>query len=251
MKSIILIICFASLATAKIRVIGGKPALAGQFPYQVSLHVNGQHSCGGSILSANVIITAAHCVYRRNPQSMSVRAGTVNLKFGGYIAKVRSYYQHPNFNLKSYDTDAALLILSECLPVHTDPNVKAIQLVNENEIIFAGQHTILSGWGEDKISTPSESPTSTTHLKYAQIPIWNHEICKQITNPLPLTRNMFCAGSEDGYISSRPGDSGGPLVLNSKLIGVVSWGVDNEKRAPEVYTSVSYIRSWIRRTVGI
>lgn len=46
------------------RIVGGSLASAGQFPYQVGLSLSDGKSswwCGGSIIAANWIITAAHC----------------------------------------------------------------------------------------------------------------------------------------------------------------------------------------------
>lgn len=44
------------------RIVGGRRASAGQFGHQVSLRYFGHHICGGSIISASYVLTAAHCV---------------------------------------------------------------------------------------------------------------------------------------------------------------------------------------------
>lgn len=54
------------------RIIGGRQAKEGEFPWQVSIASvssvsstnNPSHFCGGAILSKNTIITAAHCMKR-------------------------------------------------------------------------------------------------------------------------------------------------------------------------------------------
>lgn len=46
------------------RIVNGAFAARGQFPYQVSVRVNGEHSCGGALISQNYVVTAAHCVSR-------------------------------------------------------------------------------------------------------------------------------------------------------------------------------------------
>ena len=48
------------------RVVNGQNAQRHAWPWQISLRVNGQHICGGSIISPRWGLTASHCV-ERNP----------------------------------------------------------------------------------------------------------------------------------------------------------------------------------------
>ncbi|KAK2503201.1 hypothetical protein MC885_003802 [Smutsia gigantea] len=43
------------------RVVGGEKASVESWPWQVSIQYDKQHICGGSILDAHWILTAAHC----------------------------------------------------------------------------------------------------------------------------------------------------------------------------------------------
>jgi len=44
------------------RILGGRLAQDGEFPWQISLHKNRFFRCGGSIIGIKSIVTAAHCV---------------------------------------------------------------------------------------------------------------------------------------------------------------------------------------------
>lgn len=50
------------------RIVGGKKAFLGQFPYQVAVYLleadNKTFICGGSIIDNNWILTAGHCTYK-------------------------------------------------------------------------------------------------------------------------------------------------------------------------------------------
>ena len=45
-----------------IRVIAGKTAVRGSWPWQILLSFNNFPMCGGSLISPNWVVTAAHCV---------------------------------------------------------------------------------------------------------------------------------------------------------------------------------------------
>lgn len=49
------------------RIVGGNSASEGQFPHQVLLRIGNNGLCGGSIISENYVVTAAHCVTSGSP----------------------------------------------------------------------------------------------------------------------------------------------------------------------------------------
>lgn len=52
-------------ATNHQRIVGGYNATAGQFKYQAALYVSPTNAfCGGSVISREWVLTAAHCIYR-------------------------------------------------------------------------------------------------------------------------------------------------------------------------------------------
>jgi len=43
------------------RIVNGYPASRGDFPHQASVTIDGSSFCGGSLISENYVLTAAHC----------------------------------------------------------------------------------------------------------------------------------------------------------------------------------------------
>merc|ERR1719168_141647 len=73
--------------------IGCSNATNGQIPWQASLQTTG-HFCGGSILSATFVNTAAHC---KQSGSFTVQVGNVDNQSGQKI-RTKRFIGHPGFN---------------------------------------------------------------------------------------------------------------------------------------------------------
>ena len=58
-------------------IVGGTAAAAGDFPFIVSLQSSGSHFCGGSLVNANTVITAAHCTVGQSVSTLTIRAGSL------------------------------------------------------------------------------------------------------------------------------------------------------------------------------
>jgi len=66
-------------------VIGGSKAARGQFPWYCLMIMDGSSLCGGSIISAKAILTAAHCVDGLDFNLLNKRE--IILKLISFIAK--------------------------------------------------------------------------------------------------------------------------------------------------------------------
>ena len=70
----------------RVRVMGGRAAVPGQFPWLVSLQRQQrpqrhrwQHFCAGSLLTTRHVVTAAHCLHNSGQADWRVVAGEHNI----------------------------------------------------------------------------------------------------------------------------------------------------------------------------
>uniref|UniRef100_A0A3B5QVI6 Transmembrane serine protease 3 n=1 Tax=Xiphophorus maculatus TaxID=8083 RepID=A0A3B5QVI6_XIPMA len=232
------------------RVVGGNISKPGQFPWQVSLHFQREHICGGSIITSSWVLTAAHCVYGfENSSLWTVHVGlTEQLIHGAHSLAVKRIIRHPQYWQKGLDYDIALMRLQEPL-IYTFSIglVEPICLPNYGKEFTEGTMCWISGWGATE-----EDGESSVVLHSAMIPLISTKTCNQADVYKGLISSwMICAGYLEGGIDSCQGDSGGPLACEDssvwKLVGVTSWGIGcAERNKPGVYTSITKALSWIR-----
>jgi secreted trypsin-like serine protease len=245
-----------SLLIARIdpRIIGGDYTTIEKNPWQVALVLGfapepiRQQFCGGSLIAANWVLTAAHCVDNQSsPERVDVITGTTFYKSFGQRIKSDRIYIHSGWNSNTMENDIALIRLS--MPASMGAPVALP--VAENGIPSASTISV-TGWG-----AIFEGGGSSEVLMGAEIPIVERDQCNE-----PLAYNgriklsMFCAGFRDGGLDSCQGDSGGPAsaIQNGKptLLGVVSWGEGCARKMKYgVYTRVSAFRDWIDKTIAI
>jgi secreted trypsin-like serine protease len=112
----------ASLA----RIVGGETARSESWGWAVSLSMADSLICGGSILSSEWIITAAHCVHDYSASDVIIYAGSNILWFGKQNRTVSQIIIHSDYNGDpDYDNDIALLRLTSPLNM-SDPAVSSI-----------------------------------------------------------------------------------------------------------------------------
>lgn len=105
------------------KITGGFYTIEDEFPYIVSLQNNGQHTCGGAIISDQHILTAAHCVYMAvYPYSnLVVVSGTKSLLEGGQRHAISQVIVHPSFIMSgqySFPNDVAVIKVKNKLFFH-------------------------------------------------------------------------------------------------------------------------------------
>lgn len=204
----------------------------------------GDSTCGGAIISAWRVLTAAHCLidtlstlviagaHDRTANEASQQRATV---------PARNYLIHESYNDNNLDNDIAMLMLNN--PFRINEYVGVIRIAEPTDGVFAGDIGRVSGWGRD------ESGNTVPRLRYVDRPIISNAECAAQWTGVRSSHICISTTGGNGFCQ---GDSGGPLTVaaHGKLfvIGVVSYnsaaGCTNG--SPHVFTRVSSYASWIQ-----
>lgn len=234
--------------------MGGRGNTVENYPYQLSLRVNGVHQCGGTLLSKIRALTAASCLKANAPPSQySIKAGSgsrTDSKPDQRVAfrNISRFIRHPEYKHSTFQNDIALLFWDTPLSYYS--TVQPVFLPHPKYVIPYGKLALTSGWG---IMIENGKKVLAERIQDLAIPLVNNTVCNRAHHGR-VTPGMICAGYPEGGRSPCTGDTGGPLVdrIRSKsiLLGVVSWGGDcGSSKAPSVFTNVQHYLGWIRANI--
>lgn len=237
------------------KITGGSDADISDFPWQVYLEA-GDYTCGGSIISNNWIITAAHCTKNDYDETISasemaliVGANNPRSTLDGKIYRVSEVIVHENYDSNTLNNDIALLKLKE--PINYT-NAEPIKLVSAKDASAGATDPGVMSWVTGYGITRVHPETYPATLQQVRLPIVSNSQASTVWKSIPATDLM--AGYLNGNKDACTGDSGGPLVVpvegGYKLAGMVSWGSSN-CNTYGAYTRLSLFESWITTKTGI
>jgi len=241
------------------RIVGGRRALDGEYPWQVSLQSRSVFSstfrpfCGATVLNERWILTAAHCMASQRASNLRGVVGTTSLSKPGKNTININFDKiivHENYDSRTIVNDIALIRTSAAIPLFPGT---ATSEINGACLVAKGEKTTglvtVTGFGGTYEGGGASDILMSVNLD--SIP---DATCARVYNNYNPTA-MMCAGVMSGGKDSCQGDSGGPLIQKvnevSKLVGVVSFGDGCAREgSPGVYTRVSSYIDWIQRNTA-
>ncbi|CAG0885429.1 unnamed protein product [Cyprideis torosa] len=205
------------------KIINGDDAELGQFPWQVSLQVGSRHNCGGSILSADRVATAAHCVEFQNPSNLRIVAGSttysgVNNEETVQIRQVASLDYDDSWDTPAFNWDYAILYLDE--PLELNEYVSAIELgTMDDDGIVAGSTTYSGVNNEETVQIRQVASLDYDDSWDTPAFNWDYAIL-YLDEPLEL--NEYVSAIELGTM-----DDDGVVSLRCTASG---WGYENQNQ---------------------
>lgn len=245
----------ASRPLAHTSIVGGESVPIAAFPFQVALYdpragsVAGGFFCGGVVIDATHVATAAHCAIDEStghvtpPADIAVLAGAARLGGVGASypgaaiedpASVTSL--DPAYEPSINDYDVAVIGLRRPLWTGPTPSLDGHSAIAPIHVsaALAGAYAdptpagapivaTVSGWGDTRAESSSSRGLNGSYpsdLHAVTLPLIAPTTCAgafsgPFSSSQPITARMLCAGEPSGGRDSCFGDSGGPLVVRS------------------------------------
>ncbi|MFD5514410.1 S1 family peptidase [Streptomyces sp. NPDC127066] len=225
-------------------IVGGTTTTTTAYPFMMQITDARQNQfCGGTLVAADKVVTAAHCMAGETTASIRVVGGRTFLNgTDGTVSKVSDIWINPDYTDATDGDDVAVLTLSTSMPYAPARYVSG----SDTGLYAAGTTARIVGWG-----TTSENGASSNQLRTATVPIVSDSSCATSYGSTFVASDMVCAGYAAGGVDTCQGDSGGPLLIGGVLAGITSWGEGcAEPGYPGVYTRLTTFSSLVTGQVN-
>lgn len=186
--------CGCSLtSTILTKILGGEIAPEDTWRWAVSIRSNKHHTCGGSLITSNIILTAAHCFASvKDASKHSITAASTRLSNIRQQRSIAQVFVHRQYNPQTYENDIAAIRLSSPFDMN-DSSLAVLCLSKDITRDYTNNTDVVAiGWGvyskEEIISDALRQVTLKT------VPNKQGACLRAIRNP----NVQMCAGFLDG-----------------------------------------------------
>ncbi|KAK3857271.1 hypothetical protein Pcinc_036469 [Petrolisthes cinctipes] len=212
------------------RIVGGEEAAEHSWPHQVGLFFSGGWFCGGSLISDQWVLTAAH--YTDGAEYVDVVMGAHNIRQNEENVVMGAH------NIRQNE-ESQVTVRSDTLMTHEDYN--SFSLHNDIGLIQLPSPIIFND-NIRSVALASLDPGAlgiTDVLRQVDAPIMSNDECAE-TYTYVIYPGTICISAEGGK-GVCSGDSGGPMNWNGVTAGVTSLvaSAGCESGLPHGFTSES------------
>ncbi|KOB72613.1 Chymotrypsin [Operophtera brumata] len=229
----------AEEAASQNRIVGGSIAHIEAFPHQVGIIAQfsqGQGVCGGSLISTNRVLTAAHCWFdgRNQATLFTLVLGSNTLFYGGTRVNTNHVVMHSDWIPTLIRNDVAMAYMPNHVALTNLIQPVALPSGSQLDENFTGEIANATGFGLTSDAnaynflcfSPGGSISANQFVSSVQLPVISNTVCF-MSFPFIIQSSNICINGAGGR-STCSGDSGGPLTVQRNgrplLIGVTSFG---------------------------
>merc|ERR1712168_762287 len=242
---------------SKEKIVGGHEAAEHEWPWQVALFIDDAWFCGGSLISDEWVMTAAHCADGASYFDIMAGAHNVRASSEPHRIEITSFegQTHPEWDSSSLYADIALVRLPEkvafseyirpsCLPPASDANEE-----------YVGQLTTPVGWGKNADNAGGITPDLNM---VEDLPVITRDSCADYYGSI-IYSGIMCIDAAGGKGVCN-GDSGGTLNIRQTeggnkwtQVGATSFvsSAGCESGNPHGFSRVAEHLEWIETVTGL
>ncbi|XP_063217452.1 venom serine protease-like [Bacillus rossius redtenbacheri] len=230
------------------RIVNGETTGMNEFPMMAGLVELTQRNvfCGATIVARRYVLTAAHCLVKKQTSDVVVLVGEHDIKTGNdtnaaRVYQVSRFIAHPGYNTYTQANDFAVIQVAQ--EIFFSLEVGPACLPWGTTYAFTNDYVEALGWG--LLSFGGEAPTA---LQKVALRVISNSQCYQVFNST-ITDSIMCTYTpgKDACQS----DSGGPLLWQNPrngrlfLAGIISVGISCAAEKPAINTRVTSFLSWL------